>query len=181
MPDQTFDNPEVLAQTEPHHAPIFDTGPHPLPLPGLSVALAEADGAGPDSDSGPARASSAPQPRSVPSVLPPASGQYQFLSWWKLVLTLAAVWVPAGAIGLGLFSWWHAVADKTPAVFVTLIYVVACTVVGLMLASSHKPVLAALAMAVMSAVFASMVAAAPLYGHYYCQVKGPCLVGIIPY
>ena len=43
-----------------------------------------------------------------------------------------------------------------------------------------RPLVSALAIAVMSAVFAS-VAAAPLYGYYYCQRTPHCLIGIIPY
>jgi hypothetical protein len=33
----------------------------------------------------------------------------------------------------------------------------------------------------MSAVFASVAAAAPLYGHYYCARTQHCVVGLIPY
>ncbi|EUA22736.1 putative tRANSMEMBRANE PROTEIN [Mycobacterium xenopi 3993] len=51
-----------------------------------------------------------------------------------------------------------------------------------MLAMVHdRPLLSALAIAVMSALFASVAAAAPLYGWYYCQRMPHCLVGIIPY
>jgi hypothetical protein len=56
-----------------------------------------------------------------------------------------------------------------------------CTIGGLMLAMMQdRPLVSALAIAVMSAVFAS-VAAAPLYGYYYCQRTPHCLIGIIPY
>jgi hypothetical protein len=159
---------QSLPETEPHPAPIFDTGPHPQPLESSSTNSAPAGD--------PEHASPAP----AQSVVVP--GHYHFLPWWKLVLVMAAVWVPAAAIGLGLFSWWYSLADKTPAVFVLLVYIVACTVGALMLAMvQNKPLVAALAIAVMTAVFASTVAAAPLYGHYYCQVKSPCLAGIIPY
>jgi hypothetical protein len=35
---------------------------------------------------------------------------------------------------------------------------------------------------VMSAVFASVVAAAPFYGSFYCDhTSGPCLMGVIPH
>lgn len=152
-------------ETEPHYAPIFDTGPHPAPLPGSPVLVAE-------------------QPPQAPAASPPVvvPAQYHLLKWWKLVLALVAVWVPAAGVGLGLFSWWYSLVDKTPAVFVVLVYAVLCTVVGLMLAMvPGKPLVSAFAIAVMTAVFASAVAAAPLYGHYYCQVKAPCLAGIIPY
>jgi hypothetical protein len=62
-----------------------------------------------------------------------------------------------------------------------------CTVGGLMLAMvQDRPLVSALAIAVMSAVFASVAAAAPLYGYYYyyyyyCQRMPHCLIGIIPY
>ncbi|ORX07008.1 hypothetical protein [Mycolicibacillus trivialis] len=113
-------------------------------------------------------------------------GQYSYLKWWKLVLVFAAVWLPAMAIGLGLYYWWVDLIDKTPAVFVTLVYVVACTVAGLILAMmSSKPLVAATALALTSAIAASVIGAAPLYGHYYCQVSeqlgGRCLLGILPY
>ena len=44
-----------------------------------------------------------------------------------------------------------------------------------------KPLMSALALALMSAPLASMAAAAPLYGYYFCDRIGPCLVGVIPY
>jgi uncharacterized protein (DUF983 family) len=71
---------------------------------------------------------------------------------------------------------------EPPAVFVVLIYVVVCTVGGLMLAMVQDiPLVSALAIAVMSAVFASVAAAAPLYGYYYCQRMPRCLIGTVPY
>jgi hypothetical protein len=55
-------------------------------------------------------------------------------------------------------------------------------VAGLMLAMvPGKPLISALAIAVMSAAFASVIAVAPLYGHYYCEVKGHCVAGVLPY
>lgn len=162
----------ALPATEPHPAPIFDTGPHPHPLPGPFVTVRPR--AATDTVGG--------QPRSVPAapvVVPP---QLHFLTWWKLVLALVAVWIPAAGVGLGLFAWWYSVLDKTPVVFVVFSYVAVCLVAGLMLAMvPEKPLVTAFAIALMSAVFASAIAAAPLYGHYFCQVKSPCLVGIIPY
>lgn len=173
-----------LPQTEPHPAPIFDTGPHLQPLAPLiadpdpepaahAVAVLEHEAP-----------TSGPLPAPAQSVVVP--GRYQVLPWWKFVLVLAAVWVPAAAIGFGLFSWWYSLVDKTPAVFVVLIYVVVCTVAALMLAMvEQKPLVAALAIGVMTAVCASTAGAAPLYGHYYCQVQQrqgrECLAGILPY
>jgi hypothetical protein len=56
-------------------------------------------------------------------------------------------------------------------------------VTGLMLAMvPDRPLVSALAIAMISAVFASVVAAAPLYGAFYCDhSQRPCLMGIIPH
>lgn len=124
----------------------------------------------------------AAQPRSVaaPPVL--VAGQYHFLSWWKLALMLLAVWIPAAGVGLGLFSWWYALADKTPVVFVVLVYTVVMMVAGMIVAMVvDKPLVSAVAIGLMSAVFVSGVAAAPMYGHYYCQHVPRCVAGILPY
>jgi hypothetical protein len=126
--------------------------------------------------------STASEPVPAPAQPVAVPGRYYFLKWWKFVLLVAAVWVVAAPIGLGLFYWWYHSIDKTPAVFVVLVYVVVCTVSSLMLAMvQDRPLLSALAIAVMSALFASVAAAAPLYGYYYCQRMPHCLVGIIPY
>ncbi|MGV0747396.1 hypothetical protein [Mycolicibacter minnesotensis] len=173
-----------LPMTEPHMAPIFDTGPHPVPLPGPAETL-DAPNTGDEPIPWPDPERPAPT-----SALPPAkppkpvvlTGQYQFLKWWQLALVLLAVWIPAAGIGMGLFSWWYGLADKTPAVFVTLIFAVVCVVAGLIVAMvGEKPLVSAVAIALMSAVFAAAVAAAPLYGHYYCQHVSRCVAGIIPY
>ena len=129
----------------------------------------------------------APPSGSLHAPAPPIAvpGRYHHLRWWQFILMLLAVWVPAGAIGAGLFYWWthdHS-AGKTPVVFVVLVYVVVCVVAALMLAMvPDRPLLSAVAIAMMSAVLASVVAAAPLYGAFYCehsQVR--CLMGILPY
>jgi len=63
-----------------------------------------------------------------------------------------------------------------------VVYAAVCTVAGLILAMvAEKPLLAAVAIALMSAVFASAVAAAPLYGHYFCRHVDRCVGGILPY
>lgn len=165
----------ALPMTEPHWPPSFDTGPHPTPLP------APADDREPEPEP-----TLEPQPAPAKSVKPfkpvVVAGQYRFLKWWQLALVLVGVWIPAAGIGLGLFSWWYSLADKTPAVFVVVLYAAGCIVAGLIVAMvSEKPLLAAVAIALMSAVFASAVAAAPLYGHYFCQHVERCVGGIIPY
>jgi hypothetical protein len=109
-------------------------------------------------------------------------GRYQYLRWWKLVLVILGVWIAAAEVGLSLFYWWYHTIDKTPAVFMVLVYVVACAVGGVMLAMVHgRPLISALSLALMSGPFASVAAAAPLYGYYYCTRTGHCLVGVIPY
>jgi hypothetical protein len=67
-------------------------------------------------------------------------------------------------------------------VFVVLVYVVACVVGAVMLAMVQgRPVISALSVAVMSGPFASVAAAACLYGYYYCARTSHCIVGLIPY
>jgi hypothetical protein len=58
-----------------------------------------------------------------------------------------------------------------------------CTVAALMLAMvPDRPLVSVLAIAMMSAVFASVVAAAPFYGASYCDhSQRHCLIGIVPY
>jgi hypothetical protein len=109
-------------------------------------------------------------------------GRYRYLKWWQLAVVLLGVWVVAAVLGLGLFYWWYHSVGKTPAVFAVLVYVVACTVGGVLLAMAEgKPWISALSLAVMSGPFASVAAAAPLYGFYYCARVGHCLVGVVPY
>ncbi len=109
-------------------------------------------------------------------------GRYLYLKWWLLALVLLGVWIVAGVVGLGLFYWWYHSIDNTPAVFMVLVYVVVCAVGGVMLAMVEgRPFISALSLAAMSGPFASVAAAAPLYGYYYCARTGHCLIGLIPY
>jgi hypothetical protein len=109
-------------------------------------------------------------------------GRYLYLRWWQLVLVLLGVWIAAAVVGLGLFSWWYHSIDKTAAVFMALVYVAACAVGAVLLAVIEgRPLISALSFAMMSGPFASIVAAAPLYGYYYCTRTGHCLIGVIPY
>lgn len=181
MPETT--DTGALPMTEPHWPPSLDTGPHPTPLPApdpgpepeLDVESQQAAAA-----SGSSRPERAKPTKPVGPVV--LAGQNRFLKWWQLGLVLFAVWIPAAGIGLGLFSWWYSLADKTPAVFVVVVYAAGCVVAGLILAMvSEKPLVAAVAIALMSAVFASAAAAAPLYGHYFCQHVSRCVGGVIPY
>jgi hypothetical protein len=109
-------------------------------------------------------------------------GRYLYLKWWQLALVLLGVWIAVAVVGLGLFYWWYHSIDKTQAVFLALVYVVACAVGGVLLAMIEgRPLLSALSLALMSGPFASLAAAAPLYGYYYCTRTGHCLIGVIPY
>jgi hypothetical protein len=125
----------------------------------------------------------APPSEALPAIT--VAGQYQYLKWWKFILMLLAVWVPAAAIGAGLFYMWShdPSKHKTAVVFVVLAYVVVCTVAGLILAMvPDRPLVSALALAMLSAVFASVVAAAPVYGKFYCDHSPRhCVAGVLPY
>lgn len=173
----------AMPLTEPHAAPIFDTGPHPTPLPGPPPAIDEpvtADEPSREPEPEPDKPPAKSRPSAATSVV--VVGQHRFLKWWQLALVLVGVWIPAAGIGLGLFSWWYSLADKTPAVFVVVVYAAACIVAGLIVAMvGEKPLVSAVAIALMSAVFASAIAAAPLYGHYFCQHASRCVAGVLPY
>ena len=68
-------------------------------------------------------------------------------------------------------------------VFVVLVFVVVSAVAGLILAMvPGRPLVSALAIALVSAVFAAVVGAAPVYGKFYCEhSQRHCLVGVLPY
>jgi hypothetical protein len=109
-------------------------------------------------------------------------GRYQYLRWWKFLLVILGVWLAAAPVGLGLFYWWFHSIDKTWPVFIVLVYVVACSVAGVLLAMVQgRAVITALSLAIMSGPFASVAAAAPLYGYYYCERTGHCVFGVVPY
>lgn len=170
-----------LPQTEPHHAPIFDTGPHPDPLRALGQTA-------PEPEPSPSPAFSAVdtfdtdaflQPlggvvHAEPVVVPPApatvDGTLVYVKRWQFVFIVAAVWVLAAAAGLGFYFWWYTSLDKTPAVFGVLLYLIVCAV-GSMLVSMvpSRPPVTALAIALMSAPMASVAAAAVLHGAYYFE------------
>src|SRR5581483_365069 len=206
MPNEDLLDTGSMPMTEPY-LPTFDTGahykaepetiePHPpvsrrrwwrrRPGPADAVIApdepaieqATVEPAAPDE-----AAESGPLHPPAPSITVP--GRYHYLKWWQFILMVLAVWVPAGAIGAGLFYWWthDNSAHKTPVVFVVFVYVVASVVAGLMLATlTDRPLVSALAIAMMSAMFASVITAAPLYGAFYCEhSQRPCLMGILPH
>jgi hypothetical protein len=110
--------------------------------------------------------------------------RYHFVRWWTFLSVLLAVWIPASAIGISLFYWWIHSMDKTWPVFVVLVFVIGCTVAALLFAmAGQRPLIAALAIAVLTAPFAATAGAAPMHGTYYCSspLKPRCFVGLIPY
>jgi hypothetical protein len=125
-------------------------------------------------------APSEPLPAPVQPVVVP--GAYQYLKRWTFVLVVAGVWIVSAAVGLGLYYWWFHSVDKTPPVFVVLIYLVVCTVGSLITAMvQNRPQVSAVSVALMSAPLAAVGAAAVLHGFYFCDRVGRCLVGLIPY
>lgn len=110
------------------------------------------------------RVTAAPPP--PPVVVP---GAYQFVKRWVFALIVAAVWVVAAPIGAGFYYWWvgDSDLDKTWPVYSVLLYLVAATVASLVVATvAKRPVICALAIAMMSAPLASTAGAAALYGAY---------------
>ncbi|MEB3984280.1 hypothetical protein OQ968_23830 [Mycobacterium sp. 663a-19] len=177
MPDEDRDtHPRTEAFVPDFSDSDDDTGAQP-------IAQSDTEEPGP-----PAEEPSAPEegaePEAPATPAPPVTvpGRYQYLKWWKLVLVILGVWVVTGEVGLSLFYWWYHTIDKTLPVFMVLVYVVACVVGGVLLAMVQgRPLISALSIAVMSGPFASVAAAAPLYGYYYCERVGHCLIGVIPY
>lgn len=172
--------------------PDFDTGEQSQPVQSLPVQHGPATGEMPAVEAGqPAdvpdltaiAGTSAGQTPSAPPVQPvTVPGRYYYVKWWKFALVLFGVWIVAAAVGMVLFSWWYHAGNKTPALFVVLVYTVATTVGALMLAMiPGRPLLSALAIALSSAVFASLAAAAPLYGHCHCERTQHCVAGMVPY
>jgi hypothetical protein len=131
----------------------------------------------------PALADEAPsEPQPALAEEPVARSADLYLRRWTFVFVVAAVWVVAAAVGLGLFYWWFHSISKTPAVFIVLVYVVMCTVAALIAAMvPAKPWMSAVAVALMSAPFASTAAAAVLYGVYFCEHASRCFAGVLPY
>ncbi|MGA9493867.1 MAG: hypothetical protein WBV80_26995 [Mycobacterium sp.] len=136
------------------------------------------------------RRRSDPTPTESPAEVPltddaPAADLYHYVKWWQFILVLLAVWIPAGGIGAGLFYWWShdGSRHKTAVVFVVLVFVVVSAVASLMLAMvSDRPLVSALAIAMISAVFAAVVGAGPVYGKFYCEhSRQPCVAGILPH
>jgi hypothetical protein len=151
--------------TQPY-LPTFDTGEFPSAADPVQPLVADPEPSG-------------PIPAAQSEVVP---GAYQYLKRWTFVLLVAGVWIVAAAIGLGLYYWWFHSLDKTPPVFVVLIFLTVCTVGSVLTAMvNNKPLVSALAIALMSAPLAATGGAAVLHGTYFCEHVSRCLVGLIPY
>ncbi len=160
QPESTNGDAEPDAQSDP-------TAPFTPTFTGTMPALTE-------------EAPSEPQPVVADEAV--ASTVDRYLKRWTFVLVVVATWVVAAAVGLGLFYWWFHSINKTPAVFIVLVYLVMCIVAALIAAMvPDRPLMSALSIALLSAPFASMAAAAVLYGVYFCDHASRCLIGVIPY
>ena len=169
--------PNTLApNTEPHPAPIFDTGPHPNPLRAEGSVQLPPEEPAPQEVSEPEPAFGEPVdtvdavPRSVPAQPVVVPGSYQFVSRWRFALILIGVWVVSAAAGLGLYHWWYSALDKTVPVAGILGYLVACMLASLLVSLvPNRPRVTALAIVLMAAPLASTAAAAILHGAYYFE------------
>ena len=164
----------LATNTEPHSAPIFDTGPHPLPLGAEEPVRAEEPEPQEFSEPEPVFVNPADtvevSPRSVPARPVVVPGSYQFVSRWRFALILIGVWVVSAAAGLGLYHWWYSALDKTVPVAGILGYLIACMVASLLISLvPDRPRVTALAIALMAAPLASTAAAAILHGAYYFE------------
>jgi len=164
-------SPDILTGewTQPH-LPTF-TGEFPAHPDPVQPLVAERQ---------PLDAPSEPLPAQAHSEVVP--GTYQYLKRRTFVVVVAGAWIVAAACGLGLYYWWFHALDKTAPVFVVLIFLIVCGVGSLLTAMvNSKPLVSALAIALMSSPLAAVGAAAVLHGVYFCDRVSRCLVGLIPY
>ncbi|MCV7031296.1 hypothetical protein AWC25_06515 [Mycobacterium sherrisii] len=188
VPDFDSDDGGTDTGTQGFVPDFDDTGAQPIPvLAGhRDAAKNTAEPGKPEVAPAAERDAGTPEASGAPAQSVSVPGRYQYLKWWKLALVILGTWAVTAEVGLSLFYWWYHTIDKAAPVFMTLVYVVACVVGAVMLAMVQgKPVVAALSIAVLSGPFGSLLAAAPLYGYYYCARVGPpvghCVIGVIPY
>ena len=169
--------------TEPHAAPIFDTGPHPGPLMPRGFGDVGYGDVG-YGEAGYGQVEEFPTDVTIPPlagafpigpmVVRPLQGMLpgldDALKRWQLALIVGSVWLLAAPAGLGFYYWWYTSMNKTAAIFGVLMYLMVC-VVGSLLTSlvPNKPQVAAVAVGLMSAPLASVAAAAVLHGSYYFE------------
>jgi hypothetical protein len=166
-----------MPMTQPHEAPIFDTGPHPVPLakskpdrnPWFDPVAAPAHAEPVDDLFAPtdvllAEREAASAARSEPVSPMAVPGQYHFLKVWQLLAVLGATWVIAAAVGGGMYYWWFQAQTKTWAEVGVLMYVLVAVVAALLVSlADQRPTLSATSIAVLTAPFASGLGAAALY------------------
>ena len=122
------------------------------------------------------------EPLPVPAAPLVVPGRDLYLKRWHFVLVVACVWAVAAAAGWGLYYWWYHSIDKTASEFVVLVFLILCTVVGLLVAMvPNRPIASAVAIAFTSAPLAATAGAAVLHGLYFCEWATRCFVGLIPY
>lgn len=173
----------ALPMTEPHHAPIFDTGPHPEPLNFEAETVDYTPPVEVNPYARPARAEPvhvdlsgalSSEPVAVPAAPVAVPGQFAFIKRWKLALVLAGVWLAGAVAGAGMYFWWFHAMDKTWVEFAALLFVIVCVVAALLVAMvENRPTLSAVAMGVMSMPFAAACGAGLLYGLYAYSVISP--------
>ncbi len=155
-----------LPSTEPHHAPIFDTGPHPGPL--RPLGFTGVDTIDPDAFLYPVNGHA--EPLVVPAKPAESPASFPHVKRWQVTFSVAAVGILAAAAGLGFYFWWYTSLHKTAPVFAVLMYLIVCTVGALLTSmAQRRPPVTALAIALMSAPLPSMLAAAVLHGAYYFE------------
>jgi len=158
----------LAPNTEAHHLPIFDTGPHPDPLNAASQAFSELENT--DTDAFLRSVTAHPVPVAVPAQSVAVPGTFEFVKRWKFALIVAGVWVVSAAAGLGFYYWWYSALGKTMPVLGILLYLAFCMVASLLVSLvPNRPQLTALAVALMAAPLASTAAAAILHGAYYFE------------
>ena len=180
----------ALSMTEPHPAPIFDTGPHPDPLESSGSDIFDSDsidavdytppldsgsfpraGGGVQLDVRPVQALHPPPAAARPFAVP---SQFQFVKRWKFALLLAGVWSAAAAVGAGLYYWWFHSIDKTWPDAGVLLFVIVCVVAALLVSMAEtRPLLSSLSLALMSAPYAAACGAGVLYGAYAFRLVVP--------
>jgi len=184
---ETTDRGTLCDEPTQPYAPIFTGEFAAQPDPVLPLAAEREPFEVPATlETPPPAATEAPEPPtgSLPALAQPATvpGSYQQLKRWNFILVVAGVWVVGAACGLGLYHWWFHSLSKTPSVFVVLVFLIVCSVGGVVAAmASNRPLVAALAIGLMSAPLAATVAAAVLHGLYFCERVSRCFVGLIPY
>ncbi len=172
MPNSTEQETLTGEPTQPH-CPVFTEEIPVSPDPVQPLAAERDPAEEPEAPTGPL------PPIALPAAVP---GSYQYLKRWTFALVVAGVWVVGIASGLGLYNWWFHSLDKTLPVFVVLLFVIVCTVGSLLVAMvGNKPLVSALAIALMSAPLAALCGAAVLHGTYFCEHVSRCFVGLIPY